>query len=74
MTAMVRKSYFMYRIILKDNNDLIHVSITLFSKKKVKALYGSWAKELFAVDVGDYEEFMKDFNSGTSPSHHAKVC
>lgn len=41
-------------------------------KKKVKALYGSWAKELFAVDVGDYEEFMKDFNSGTSPSHHAK--
>lgn len=41
---------------------------------KVKALYGSWAKELFAVDVEDYEDFMKDFNSGTSPSHHAKVC
>lgn len=40
----------------------------------MKALYGSWAKELFAVDVEDYEDFMKDFNSGTSPSHHAKVC
>lgn len=45
-----------------------------YRKKKVKALYGSWAKELYALNPEDYEDFMKELNSGTSPSHHAKVC
>lgn len=61
-------------IIFKDNNDLIYVFIILFSKKKVKVLYGSWVKELFVVDVGDYEEFMKDFNLGIFFSYYVKVC
>lgn len=61
-------------IIFKDNNDLIYVFIILFSKKKVKVLYGSWVKELFVVDVGDYEEFMKDFNLGIFLSYYVKVC
>lgn len=40
----------------------------------MKVLYGSWVKELFVVDVGDYEEFMKDFNLGIFLSYYVKVC
>lgn len=44
-----------------------------YSKQKKKAVYGSWVKELFAVDPDGFDEFMKELNSGTSPSHNAKV-
>jgi hypothetical protein len=44
-----------------------------YRKQKVKAVYGSWVKELYAVDPGQFDEFMKEINSGTSPSHNAKV-
>ncbi|XP_062594977.1 oxysterol-binding protein-related protein 2-like [Saccostrea cucullata] len=42
-------------------------------KQKLKALYGSWVKELYAVNPAEYDEFMKELNSGTSPSQSAKV-
>lgn len=41
-------------------------------KQKLKALYGSWVKELYAVNPAEYDEFMKELNSGTSPSQSAK--